>query len=100
MLLAFAMASCVVDNNDTTDSEETQTVVATEVDETKTVTGVAVDGAMNSIYLKVGNDTMGFSYPDLDNEHRNSWSIDDTVTIKYVVTNDGDSVTDVIVEES
>ena len=62
------------------------------------VTGVAVDGAMNSVYLKVGEDTIEFSYPDLDGEDRASWAINDTLTVRYVTTADGDSVTAVINE--
>ena len=60
------------------------------------VTGVAVDGAMNSVYLKVGDDTVEFSYPDLDSEHRASWEINDTLTVHYFQTESGDSVTDII----
>ncbi|MBQ9555674.1 MAG: hypothetical protein IJV05_05560, partial [Muribaculaceae bacterium] len=58
--------------------------------------GVAIDGAMNSVYLKVGEDTIEFSYPDLESDHRSSWSINDTLTVRYYVTENGDSVTDVI----
>ena len=65
-------------------------------DSLQEVTGVAIDGAMNSVYLKVGEDTIEFSYPDLDSEHRASWSINDTLTVRYYETADGDSVTDVI----
>ena len=60
------------------------------------ITGVAIDGAMYSVYLKVGDDTIEFSYPDLDSEHRASWSINDTLTVRYYETEDGDSVTEVI----
>mgnify|MGYP007069935960 CR=1 FL=1 len=62
------------------------------------VTGVAVDGAMNSVYLLVGNDTIEFSYPDLDSDVRDSWDINDTLTVKYVETQNGDSVVQVINE--
>lgn len=60
------------------------------------VTGVAVDGAMNSVALLVGEDTVFFSYPELEAEHRGSWEIGDTVTVRYAQTQNGDSVTDVI----
>ena len=60
------------------------------------VSGVAVDGAMNSVYLKVGDDTVEFSYPDLDGDHRDSWAINDSLTVRYYETADGDSVVDVI----
>jgi len=55
---------------------------------------------MNSVYLKVGDDTIEFTYPDLDSEHRASWSINDTLTVRYYETLNGDSVTDVINETS
>jgi hypothetical protein len=71
----------------------TDTVEQVEVQE---ITGVAVDGAMNSVYLKVGDDTIEFSYPDLEGENRASWAINDTLTVRYITTADGDSVTAVI----
>ena len=64
--------------------------------EEQEITGVAVDGAMNSVYLKVGDDTIEFSYPDLEGENRASWAINDTLTVRYITTADGDSVTAVI----
>ncbi len=69
------------------------TVEQVEVQE---ITGVAVDGAMNSVYLKVSDDTIEFSYPDLEGENRASWAINDTLTVRYITTADGDSVTAVI----
>ena len=69
------------------------TVEQVEVQE---ITGVAVDGAMNSVYLKVGDDTIEFSYPDLEGENRASWAINDTLTVRYITTADGDSVIAVI----
>ena len=69
---------------------------AADADTTLLVTGVAVDGAMNSVYLKVGDDTVEFSYPDLDSDHRASWEINDTLTVHYIKTENGDSVTEVI----
>ena len=62
------------------------------------VTGVAIDGAMNSISLVVGEDTVNFSYPDLDPDHRASWDINDTVTVYYYETENGDSTVQVINE--
>ena len=79
--------------------KETQSVqLADTVEqvEVQEITGVAVDGAMNSVYLKVGNDTIEFSYPDLEGENRASWAINDTLTVRYITTADGDSVTAVI----
>ena len=92
---ALFVTSCVKDRQSQTDNEIVDEVIE-QVDSAQLVTGVAIDGAMNSIFLKVGDDTVQFSYPDLDNDHRASWSINDTVSIKYYVTESGDSVTDVI----
>ena len=58
----------------------------------KAFTGIAVDGAMNSIMLVADGDTMSFSYPDLDRESIDSWEIGDTVTVQYFASIDGDSV--------
>ena len=100
ILCAFTMASCA--GND--EQQETKPDQIGEVDvqepgaEVKAVTGVAVDGAMNSVYLKVGDDTVDYSFPDLESENRASWDINDTLTIKYVETEYGDSVIEVINE--
>ena len=80
------------DGGNQTDSD----TIAQPADSLHEVTGVAVDGAMNSIALQVGEDTVFFSYPELDSEHRGSWEIGDTVTVRYAETQSGDSVTDVI----
>ena len=102
LIFAFAVlcalpmiTSCMRDNGTSTD-DEVQPVDTVVVDSTQQVTGVAVDGAMNSVYLKVGDDTVEFSYPDLDSERRASWAINDTLTVRYYETTDGDSVTEVI----
>lgn len=98
-LLAIAMASCTPEgqqeHGDEAVVEDTAAVVEA-VEAPVEVTGVAIDGAMNSVYLKVGNDTIEFTYPDLDSEHRASWAINDTLTVRYIQTPSGDSVTDVI----
>lgn len=91
---ALAFTACVGEDNG-----KPAEIIEPAEDSLKTVTGVAIDGAMNSVFIKVGEDTLGFNYPDLDNDHRDSWSIDDTVTVKYYETENGDSVTDVIVNE-
>ena len=102
LIFAFAVlcalpmiTSCMRDNGTSTD-DEVQPVDTVVVDSTQQVTGVAVDGAMNSVYLKVGEDTLEFSYPDLNSDDRDSWDINDTLTIKYVETQGGDSVIKVI----
>ena len=94
MLAAISMMSCTGEvKQDVQPEEQTDSIEQPEVQE---VTGVAVDGAMNSVYLKIGEDTVEFSYPDLDGDHRDSWSINDTLTVRYYETTDGDSVTEVI----
>ena len=96
---AILAVSCTgqSDNNQQQD-QLVDTIVQAQVEEALEVTGVAVDGAMNSVYLKVGEDTIEFSYPDLDSEHRASWAINDTLTVRYFETEEGDSVTAVINE--
>lgn len=94
------MVSCI-------DGAQTETQDATpadtleqSVDSAMEITGVAIDGAMNSVYLKVGDDTIEFAYPDLDANHRDSWDINDTLTVQYYETANGDSVTNVINENA
>lgn len=94
VLAAISMMSCTGEvKQDVQPEEQTDSIEQPAMQE---VTGVAVDGAMNSVYLKIGEDTVEFSYPDLDGEHRDSWSINDTLTVRYYETADGDSVTEVI----
>ena len=95
-LLAVSMMSCINDNKPSQEEHVEPAEIEQVTDSLQEVTGVAIDGAMNSVYLKVGEDTIEFSYPDLDSEHRASWSINDTLTVRYYETADGDSVTDVI----
>ena len=95
MLAAISMMSCTGEVKQDVQPAEEQTD-SIEQPVVQEVTGVAVDGAMNSVYLKIGEDTVEFSYPDLDGDHRDSWSINDTLTVRYYETTDGDSVTEVI----
>lgn len=97
-LFAVAMVSCT---SGTQDSEDSEIDTLEQVNDTAMqVTGVAIDGAMNSVYLKVGDDTIEFTYPDLDANHRDSWDINDTLTVEYYETVNGDSVTNVINENA
>ena len=95
VLAAISMMSCTGEVKQDVQPAEEQTD-SIEQPEVQEVTGVAVDGAMNSVYLKIGEDTVEFSYPDLEGDHRDSWSINDTLTVRYYETTDGDSVTEVI----
>lgn len=95
-LLIVSLTACVKDNKPSEDEQLEPADIEQVTDTLQEITGVAIDGAMNSVYLKVGDDTIEFSYPDLDSEHRASWSINDTLTVRYYETADGDSVTEVI----
>ena len=96
-LVALLTMSCTgMTEKEQTQQTDTVEQAEPQIPETKEVTGVAVDGAMNSVFLKVGNDTIEFSYPYLDGDNRASWSINDTLTVRYVTTADGDSVTAII----
>ena len=96
-MLAIAMFSCI-GGNENNAKDDTPEESAEQV--SVQVTGVAIDGAMNSVYLKVGDDTIEFTYPDLDSEFRDSWDINDTLTVQYYETANGDSVTSVINENA
>jgi hypothetical protein len=97
-LVALSLFSCIESGtqNNSDDTATDSIAPAPDDQEPISVTGVAIDGAMNSISLLVGDDTVYFSYPDLDNDHRASWDINDSVTVHYYVTANGDSVTEVI----
>ena len=99
-LFSISMFSCTggQQENNPSDNDSIDTTVVVADTAIHEVTGVAVDGANNSISLLVGGDTVSFEYPDLDRDHRDSWYINDTVTVRYYVTHDGDSVTDVVNE--
>lgn len=96
-LFALGMVSCHgnTDGEQMTDSVPADTIQPVQ-DSVKQLTGVAVDGGMNSIVLEVGDQTYDFSYPDLEPEHRDSWEAGDTMTVRYYATENGDSVTAVI----
>ena len=96
-LVAVSMFSCTGDNKPINPKDGPDTI-GPVLDSAKVVTGVAIDGATNSISLLVGEDTVIFEYTDLDTDHKDAWYINDTVTVRYYVTQEGDSVTDVINE--
>ena len=99
LMCLISFSACIGGNDEGNQSEtvEQEEMVNNDI---QTVTGVAVDGAMNSVYLKVGDDTVEFTYPDLDNDHRAAWDINDTLTVEFVQTQYGDSVTQVINESA
>ena len=54
------------------------------------VKGVAIDGSRRNIYIAAGSDTLDFELsPDIDF----SWEIGDSIYVKFVKTEYGDSVT-------
>ena len=96
-LFLVSFWSCTGENQQDSGKEDVICTVQ-EVDSVIEVTGVAVDGAMNSVYLKIGDDTVEFSYPDLEGENRASWAINDTLTVRYYETAYGDSVIAIVNE--
>ncbi len=97
IIVAMSGLSCTSEGQqDNTSNGIDTTSVNDTIPQEIEVTGVAIDGAMNSVYLKVGDDTIEFSYPDLDSDHRASWEINDTLTVRYYATENGDSVTEII----
>ena len=94
VISAMSLFSCIGESKtDQLIPQEDTTKVEIKPEE---VTGIVIDGAMNSVDIKVGDDTIWFSYPDLDLDHRAPWDEGDSVTVRYYVTQDGDSVVDII----
>ena len=95
--MSVAMLSLLSCESWSSSSDSTTDSTAQEVDSTAlntgeiTVTGVVFDGSRRNIYLAAGNDTLDFELsPEMDEF---SWEIGDTITVKYVTTDYGDSVT-------
>lgn len=88
---SFALVSCGGNNGASKVSNESaaaDTIVASA--DSTVVTGIAVDGAMNSILLRtVEGDTLSFGYPELPTDKRYGWSIGDTVSVSYIKSSDG-----------
>ncbi|MCH4155160.1 MAG: hypothetical protein LKF31_02530 [Muribaculaceae bacterium] len=94
--LMLLSVSCGNSNKNASNSDSDS--VATKTDSVpanaeRTVTGVAIDGAMNSVDVLVNKDTLSFSFPELESSKRVSWQIGDTITVKYIQSNGSDSVT-------
>lgn len=102
MAMAVGVWSCGNGNKGGETSDSTVVSVSPEdsVDEEQTAIGVAIDGAMNSItILDLNGDTLNFSYPDLDPSKRVSWTIGDTVSVKYVEV-DGEAQVNAVMKGS
>ena len=100
VLFALSFFSCTNQAENATPNENDSTMAVQDADTAMLVSGVAVDGALNGVYLLVGDDTIEFTYPDLDSDHRASWEMGDSISVRYYVTENGDSVTDVINESN
>lgn len=101
MAMLTAMPSCGnadKGSGSTTDTIDSAAVAAN--DSTQSVTGVALDGAMNSVLIKslANGDSLSFEYPDLDRKLVDSWEIGDTVTVKYVKTTIGGEQADSVLQ--
>lgn len=94
LLLAFAMtlALFACGNSQRKSANDSVQNDSTQID-TLRVCGIAIDGAMNSIYLKTAvGDSLSFGYPELNPSKRVSWMIGDTVSITYIKVDGMDSV--------
>lgn len=103
MALLTAISSCNGNsdkNTEYTDTIDSAAIAVNDSDSVLSLTGVAIDGAMNSIFIKSANgDTVDFEYPDLDPKMTDSWDEGDTVTVRYIkakVTDAPDSVLQLI----
>ena len=68
MLAAISMMSCTSEVKQDVQPVEEQTD-SIEQPAVQEVTGVAVDGAMNSVYLKIGEDTVEYISAALFSKH-------------------------------
>lgn len=103
MAMLTAMPSCGnadKGSGSTTDTIDSAAVAANDSDSTLSVTGIALDGAMNSVFIKSlqNGDSLSFEYPDLDRKLVDSWEIGDTVTVKYVKTTIGGEPADSVLQ--
>jgi len=97
---AALLTACNTGNTESQDATDARDSIAATVDEMvidstaqQQLRGKVIDGAMNSIYVLVQDDTLSFSYPDLARDSIDGWAIDDSVTVNYYMTAQGDSVT-------
>lgn len=95
-LFTVAFFSCTDSANGTGDDNDSTLVDSLEqlVDSSalQEVRGVIVDGARRSIDLKVGEDTMNF---ELESSSDVEWEIGDSLTVRYYMTQQGDSVVEI-----
>ena len=89
MLAMMTVSFWSCGNCDTTD-----TVTDSLACDTLEVSGIAIDGAMNSVIIVASTgDTLSFSYPDLAPEMRYSWTEGDSITIRFTLIDDEPVVT-------
>lgn len=86
-MMSVSFWSC---GNSDTNAEQSDTIVT----DTLEISGIAIDGAMNSVTIAASTgDTLSFSYPDLEPEKRYTWTAGDSITVKFVITDDEPTVT-------
>lgn len=88
----FMLSSCdgMFTGKNQQDDTTATLVDSLELNKEHTIKGIAVDGSRRNIYVAIDGDTMDFELaPDLDF----SWEIGDSIMVKYVTTEYGDSVT-------
>lgn len=80
--LPFVLFAC--GNTGTEEATEVFTPV-TPVADTVAHTGVVIDAAMNSVFIKTtAGDTLSFGYPELDRAKIQSFMLNDTITVSTV----------------
>lgn len=101
MTTTLSTSSCTGGENDNANDtivvDDTTNAGTTTIDSTamQEATGVVVEAAHRSIDLKVGDKTLNFVF-DESNEDEVSCEIGDSLTIRYYMRPDGDSVVQVI----
>lgn len=95
-LVALSFSACTGSADGTNDNVDTLAMdsIVNTVDSSalQEVRGVIVDGARRSIDLKVGEDTMNF---ELESSSDVEWEIGDSLTVRYYMTQQGDSVVEI-----
>ena len=81
-LLAFTGVSCANSGGSAAADELSPVQESASAQDTVSYTGVVIDGAMNSIFIKMpAGDTLSFGYPNLNRDKIQNYIINDTVTV-------------------
>ncbi|MBQ7691713.1 MAG: hypothetical protein IJT30_11070 [Muribaculaceae bacterium] len=92
MMLGFSSCEMFTGSENTNQNDSiNQQVVSTEVpgDSIHVLRGEVVDGSRRNIYVQVGDSTYSF---ELDPSFDLQYEIGETLTVRYVTTEQGDSV--------